>query len=136
MQLKYALPDETLQLDSSTDNVSPSDLGSIINASEPRFSFYSHLSSSAPEPVIFFIYTCPSGSKIKERMLYSTAKSFTRIVAERDAGIAVTKSLEATEPSELTLDVFGGAEEAQAATVEETKPASSGFARPKRPGRR
>ena len=69
-------------------------------------------------------------------MIYSTGKSFTRIVAERDAGIAVSKSLEATEPrEELTVDVLGGSTGVQD-EAQESKPASSGFARPKRPGRR
>ena len=73
---------------------------------------------------------------MKERMIYSTGKSFTRIVAERDAGIAVSKSLEATEPrEELTVDVLGGSS-AGHESEKEAKTASSGFARPKRPGRR
>lgn len=138
VQLKYVLPDEALQLDSSTDNVALSEVASSISTSEPRYSFYSHPSSSGTEANILFLYTCPSSSKIKERMIYSTGKSWTRTVAERDAGITVTKSLEATEPSELTPDVLGeGADPAE----EERKAAStpvggSGFARPKRPGRR
>lgn len=138
VQLKYILPDETLQLDSSTDNVAPGDVAAAIASAEPRYSFYSHPASKGSEPEIFFIYTCPSSSKIKERMIYSTGKSWTRTVAERDAGITVTKSLEAAEPSELTLDVFG---ESADATEKERSAAStpvggSGFARPKRPGRR
>lgn len=133
VQLKYALPDETLQLDSSTDNVAPGDVGRTIHASEPRFTFYSHASTA--QRTIFFIYTCPSGSKIKERMLYSTAKRVTRTVAERDAGVTVDKSLEVTEPNELSAEEFGsGAADTQEA--KESAPASSGFARPKRPGRR
>lgn len=136
VQLKYALPDETLQLDSSTDNVPPADVGATINATEPRYTFYSHPSAPGSEPTIIFIYSCPSGSTVKERMIYSTGKSFTRVVAERDAGIAVAKSLETTDPrDELTPDVLGGSK-AEDQEEQESKPASSGFARPKRPGRR
>lgn len=140
VQLKYVLPDETIQLDSSTDNVALSDVGSTINATEPRYTFYSHPSPSLPaadgEPTILFIYSCPSTSKVKERMIYSTGKSFTRLVAERDAGIAVTKSLEATDPREdLTVEVLGGGK-ADEQNGEESKAAGRGFARPKRPGRR
>lgn len=62
-------------------------------------------------------------------MIYSTGKSWTRVVAERDAGIAVAKSLEATEPSEITEDMI-------TKEFEEQKTESKGFARPKRPGRR
>ncbi|KAK4624644.1 Twinfilin [Fulvia fulva] len=134
VQLKFQLPGETLTLDSSQDNVQPAQVARTISSTEPRYSFYSLPSST--EPNILFIYTCPTSSKIKERMIYSTSKSWTRIVAERDAGITVTKSLEATEPSELTADVFGG--ESTASTEQggaDTKP-TTGFARPKRPGRR
>ena len=136
VQLKYVLPDETIQLDSSTDNVAVENVGTTISATEPRYTFYSHPSAPGAEPTIIFIYSCPSSSKVKERMIYSTGKSFTRIIAERDAGIAVAKSLEATEPMEdLTVDVLGGGQ-ANAQEQQESKPATSGFARPKRPGRR
>lgn len=139
VQLKYALPKEVLTLDSSTDSVDPSDIGAHISTSEPRYSFYSVPSTSSAEPEILFIYTCPTSSKIKERMIYSTGKNWTRLVAERDAGIAVSRSLEVSEPSELTVEQLGGGRqggEAQEGGAAETKPAGSGFARPKRPGRR
>jgi len=135
VQLKFVLPDETLRLDSSTDGVQPSDVGTTISATEPRYSFYSHPDAPS-ESEILFIYTCPSSSKIKERMVYSTGKSWTRTVAERDAGIIVSKSLEATEPSELTLGVAGGGGRGETEVEQGSRPPSSGFARPKRPGRR
>lgn len=130
VQLKFQLPDETLVLDASADSVQPGDVAGLISTTEPRYSFY----STPQEGEIVFVYTCPTGSKIKERMVYSTSKSWTRIVAERDAGIVVGRSLEGTEPSEITGELVGGGKVEE--TVVETKPASSGFARPKRPGRR
>lgn len=139
VQLKYALPDETLQLESSADGVDPASVAGALSTTEPRYSFYSHPAAPASTPAILFIYTCPSGSKIKERMVYSTGKSWTRTVAERDAGIEVTKSLEATEPEELTADVLNlgaGASESQESSRAGTPAGGSGFARPKRPGRR
>lgn len=78
-------------------------------------------------------------------MVYSTGKSWTRIVAERDAGIDVSRSLEATEPEELTAEVLnagvvGGAAEGQSEessrSATPSAGAGGGFARPKRPGRR
>lgn len=149
VQLKYALPDETLQLESSADGVAPADVASAISTTEPRYTFYSHPSAPGSTPAILFIYTCPSGSKIKERMIYSTGKSWTRTVAERDAGIAIAKSLEATEPDELGVEVLdagvgvGGAggeapsgESSRTATPGAGAGGGGGFARPKRPGRR
>lgn len=138
VQLKYQLPQEVLTLDSSTDGVEPSNVAASITTSEPRYSFYSIPLTTAEKPEILFIYTCPSGSKIKERMVYATGKSWVRIVAERDAGIAVAKSLEATEPSELSADQLGGVGPSAAAADGDAEPkaaSSSGFARPKRPGR-
>ncbi|KXT00143.1 hypothetical protein AC578_3287 [Pseudocercospora eumusae] len=140
VQLKFELPDETLHLHSSKDDVQPSDVAGLISTSEPRYAFYSHPSTSSGQPNILFIYTCPAASKIKERMVYSTGKSWTRTVAERDAGISVTKTLEATEPGELTGDVVnGGIVETGAddsAPGSGTATPRGGFARPKRPGRR
>ncbi|KAK4502438.1 hypothetical protein PRZ48_005863 [Zasmidium cellare] len=138
VQLKYQLPDETLTLDSSADSIQPEQVGGLISTTEPRFSFYSHPQTSAEGgagPTILFIYTCPTGSKIKERMIYSTSKSWTRIVAERDAGITISKSLEATEPNEITAETLGGGSQSAEQSEAEKKP-STGFARPKRPGRR
>jgi twinfilin-like protein len=119
-------------LDSSMDNVAQDMVGKLISPTEPRYSFYSL--PNAPEPQIVFIYTCPTQSKIKERMVYSTSKSWTRIVAERDAGITIAKSLEATEPNELEADAFGEVAPAEPAAAESTSRAA--FSRPKRPGRR
>ena len=137
VQLKYQLPEEVLTLDSCTDSVPPESVGQTISSTEPRYSFYSAPGTSA-DPEILFIYTCPSGSRIKERMVYSTGKSWTRIVAERDAGITVSRSLEATEPSELAVDQLGGAggQSEAADSALESKPAGRAFARPKKPGRR
>ncbi|KAF2766084.1 actin monomer binding protein-like protein [Teratosphaeria nubilosa] len=133
VQLKFALPEEVLSLDSSTDNISPEAVASTIHTSEPRYSFYSAPASGESE--IVFIYTCPTSSRIKERMIYSTGRSWTRVVAERDAGIVISRSLEATEPSELLASDLGvGA--VQAATEASSAAGGSGFARPKRPGRR
>ena len=143
VQIRYQLPDEILTLESSTDGVRPADVGSHISASEARYSFYSAPSEPAgaeDPPEILFIYTCPSGSKIKERMIYSTSKNWMKTVAERDAGIVVARSLEATGPAELTAEALGLDSQASSARESGTStPAStsaSGFARPKRPGRR
>jgi twinfilin-like protein len=72
--------------------------------------------------------------RVRERMVYSTGKSWMRVVAERDAGLVIGRSLEATEPSEITVEMLGGGGSEE--VVAETKPSNSGFARPKRPGRR
>ena len=66
---------ETIEL-ASTSTASPSSLSSAISESEPRYTFfkYSHNLSGSSESPVVFIYTCPSGSKIKERMVYASTK--------------------------------------------------------------
>nr|POE58980.1 isoform 3 of twinfilin-1 [Quercus suber] len=139
VQLKYEMPGEVLTLDSSVDDVRIADVGSRIHAREPRFSFYSHPATKGWQPEIWFMYTCPTASKVKERMIYSTGKSWARTVAERDAEIVIERSVEASEPSDLTTDVLESSHASSAQGGDagaDAKPASSGFARPKRPGRR
>ena len=136
VQLKYQMPGEILSLDSSIDSVQPEDVGTAISSTAPRYSFYSVPANVAE---ILFIYTCPSGSKIKERMIYATGKSWTKTVAERDAGITIARTLEATEPSELSPEQLGGGggkDEGVQAGAEAKSTSGSGFSRPKRPGRR
>ena len=135
VQLCFALPDETLRLDSSIDDVGVAEVGGKISASEPRYSFYAHPETGE----VYFVYSCPAASKVKERMVYSTAKTFVRKIAERDAGIVIARSLEASDPKDdLTADVFGGGEGLNGSqdAGPGSKPAAGGFARPKRPGRR
>ncbi|CZT15168.1 related to TWF1-twinfilin, an actin monomer sequestering protein [Ramularia collo-cygni] len=130
VQLGFRLPDEKLVLEGDESGVQAQDVAGKLSTAEPRYSFY----SAEGEDGVVFIYTCPTASKIKERMVYSTGKSWTRTFAERDVGIVVGRSLEGTEPEDITAELVGGnaAEEG----VAELKPSTSGFARPKRPGRR
>jgi twinfilin-like protein len=126
VQLRMDPPSETLQL-VSTSSASPSQLSTAIDKSEPRFSFYRH---DDPEHSIVFISTCPSGAKIKERMLYAASRANVISLAQSEGGLKVSKRIEATNPEEVTEQVI--AEEFKAQAVEEKK----GFAKPKRPGRR
>ena len=95
----FNLPDETLRVASSTPSVSPAQLAGTLSQTDPRLSFYSYPGSTTQ---IVFIYTCPSASKLKERMMYSTSKKFTQMIAEQKAGVVVSKNLEATEFEDLS----------------------------------
>ena len=74
------------------------------------------------------MYSCPSQSKIKERMVYASSRSQLVTLAS-NAGLEIVKKLEASSPEEWTLSTLQG-------EFEEKKVESKGFARPKRPGRR
>lgn len=125
VQLKVDVANETLQL-ASVSSATPATLSTSISSAEPRFSFYKHTTSDAP---IIFISTCPSTSKIKERMLYAASRSVVIQLAQGEAGITIAKRIEATNPDEVTAQTI--ADEFKQKT--ETK---TGFARPKRPGKR
>jgi twinfilin-like protein len=108
-----------------------SSLSSTISGTEPRYSFYRYAHeyngvSSAP---ILFIYTCPSGSKIKERMLYAASSRSAQQLAESEAGLVIEKKIEASSPKDVT----------QESVDEDLHPkveVKQAFSRPKRPGRK
>ncbi|KAF2270110.1 actin depolymerizing protein [Lojkania enalia] len=126
VQLRIDAGSETLQLVSSA-TTSAAGLKSAIEGYEPRFSFYRH---DDPASSIVFISTCPSGAKIKERMLYAASRGNVISLAQQEGGLKVEKKIEATNPDEVTEQVI--ADEFKTEAVEEKK----GFAKPKRPGRR
>ena len=75
------------------------------------------------------MYSCPTGSKIKERMVYAASRARILAIAEQEAGLTISKKLEASNPDEWTEDVL-------ASEFAEKKVETKGFARPKRPGRK
>ncbi|KAL8910528.1 MAG: hypothetical protein Q9171_004187, partial [Xanthocarpia ochracea] len=106
-------------------------LAAVISDTEPRYSFfrYPHEVDGQQTNSILFIYTCPSGSKVKERMTYASFKKMVMDVASTEAGFEVAKKLEASSPSEITPEMIR----------EEFQPRQEqkqGFARPKKPGKR
>ena len=95
LQLRIDVGTETIELASTTSIVSPQDLSSAISGTEPRYTFfkYTHSLSGSEESPIVFIYTCPSGSKIKERMVYASTKQGFVADAEKEFGIEVAKKV-------------------------------------------
>lgn len=126
VQLRMDPGTETLTLVSST-TVTPSSIASAIDAKEPRYAFYRHDDAASS---IVFVSTCPSGAKIRERMIYAASRGNVVNLAQSEGGLKVVKRLEATNPEEVTEEVV--LEEFRA----EDKVESKGFAKPKRPGRR
>lgn len=123
---KLALPGEKIVLDTHT-SCSAAALSTTICTSEPRYSFYRYTEiESAP---LLFIYTCPSGSKVKERMVYSTSRAYVASKVAEEAGLTVDKKLEASDLDDLSAAAL--ADEFKAKV--EVKKA---FARPSRPGKR
>lgn len=113
-------------------DIGPAELAAKIGAEEPRYSFYRHGyvgEGGKSEEATVFIYTCPTATPVKQRMIYASSKRSVETLAERDAGLTLVRKLEATNPSEINAQTL----EDEFRQKEEQK---SGFARPKRPGRR
>lgn len=128
VQLKIDTPTETVVLDSTT-TTTPSALSKAISSTEPRYVFFRYNPPSSSESSIIFISTCPSGSKVKERMLYAASRNAVINLIAPEAGVTISKKMEAGDPDEVT----------EAALVEEFAPkveVKKTFDRPKRPGRR
>lgn len=128
VQLRLTLPSERIALDSSS-TVTPATLSSTISSTEPRYSFYKHTDASTSTSPIVFIYTCPSTSKVKERMVYSTSRNYVATEVAKQAGLSIEKKMEASDPDDIS----------ESAIEEEFKPkveVKRAFDRPKRPGRR
>ena len=78
-----------------TSKTGPEDLASHISDSDPRYSFfrYRHEHEGHEQSPIVFIYTCPSGSKIKERMIYASSRAGVIAAAGKEAGVEVAKKV-------------------------------------------
>lgn len=76
-----------------------------------------------------FIYTCPSSSKIRERMTYAASRAFAQRLGENEAGLEVKARFEATDADEIGEKELNDEFHPQV----EVKKA---FDRPRRPGRK
>jgi len=126
VQLRMDGASESLQLVSCSAS-SLAQISGALDDKEPRYAFYRHGDGAGS---IVFISTCPSGAKIRERMLYAASRGNVVSLAQGEGGLTVAKKLEATNPDEVTEAVI-----LEEFKVEE-KGEKKGFAKPKRPGRR
>ncbi|KAM0125154.1 hypothetical protein ACHAP3_009901 [Botrytis cinerea] len=129
VQIKMNIAKETMELASKTQT-SISEISSTISATEPRFSFYryTHDHNGSTSSPIVFIYTCPSGSKIKERMIYASSSRSAQQLAESEAGLTIEKRLEAGSPEDISQESIDS-------DLHPKTEVKKTFARPKRPGR-
>ncbi|OJJ88423.1 twinfilin [Aspergillus glaucus CBS 516.65] len=125
VQLIVDVKTETLKLVGSESSVDPNSVQSHISSSSPQYTYYHYPDSDA----VIFIYTCPSGSKIKERMLFASSRNNALVIAG-EQGLKIARKIEAFGPDEISGDRLR--EEVFPPQDEGPK---RGFARPKRPGR-
>ncbi|KAH7030419.1 hypothetical protein BKA57DRAFT_401178, partial [Linnemannia elongata] len=112
-----------------------------IDEEAPRFTFfaYEHTHNGTAHDSLVFMYTCPSKSKIRERMLYSSCRAGVLQGAKDDAGLNVDKKLETTDVSDLTEafileELHPKTQSAFGTTTGVNSP--RGFSKPARPGAR
>ncbi|KAL8721219.1 MAG: hypothetical protein Q9225_002068, partial [Loekoesia sp. 1 TL-2023] len=123
-------PNEEIEL-AGVEETDVQGLTNRISDTEPRYSLfrYTHEVAGREETLIVFIYTCPPGSKVKERMVYASFKKVVMDAVSKEGGFEVAKKLEASSPSDITPELI----------AEEFHPKQEqkqGFARPKKPGKR
>ncbi|TBU35777.1 hypothetical protein BD311DRAFT_680384 [Dichomitus squalens] len=141
---------ETLLL-TSTNQIDVSQLGSSLPLDSPSYAFFAWPQSitSPPRREVVPIYSCPSASPVRHRMLYSSAVLF--VVKEVKEFLSSTGStstlssrkVETSDPSELDEKYLVselGLAGADVPTSAASGPAEGGdrkpFARPKGPGRK
>ncbi|KAI9760962.1 MAG: dihydrofolate reductase [Chaenotheca gracillima] len=129
VQLRIEVSTETIHL-AGTSASTADTLATTISDNEPRYSFfrYEHDFEGTQESPVVFIYTCPTGAKIKERMLYAASRAAIVVMATKEVGLIITKRLEASNPDEITPGMIH--EEFHPKREEK-----AAFSRPKRPGR-
>jgi len=140
---------ETLLLSTVTE-CSVEELGAALPASEPSYAFFAwpHSITSPPRREIVFIYSCPSSSPIKYRMLYSSGSSSVFqsakdiLSSSQSTSTLASRKIETSDPAELNENYLAselglnsatplGSSVAPVQDVEKRP-----FARPKGPGRK
>ena len=82
------IPRETFTLAASEAGVDAGSVQSHISPSAPQYTFYHYPDSD----VVIFVYTCPSGSSIKERMLYASSRMSALDLAQQH-GLHISKKV-------------------------------------------
>ncbi|KAG6850597.1 hypothetical protein H0H93_011265 [Arthromyces matolae] len=101
-------PTETLVLKSASE-ASVESLSTLVPGSQPSYVLFAwpHHYTSPPRRDIVYIYSCPSSSPIKDRMIYSSAVSTTyeaakMLLADASATTRVaSRKIETSDPIEL-----------------------------------
>ena len=76
-----------------------------ISRESPRFALLSIKSDTESTAAkTLFLYTCPAGAKVKERMLYSATRQFMITTITSEFSIAVDAKSELSDLQELSLD--------------------------------
>lgn len=105
---------------------------------QPTFTFYKFIHDQGSEHRVF-IYSCPSKSPVKSRLIYSSSSSSVSSKAS-ELGISLDKKIETSDPEEINDEYIKSELGILSDSTKNAGPSNSnpvtGFARPARPGRR
>ncbi|KAK6203112.1 Twinfilin A [Scheffersomyces amazonensis] len=123
---------EQIKLTSSFENISIDSLISTLESQtstdliQPQFSIYNYYHNK-----FAFIYSCPSGSKVKDRMVYASSKlgliNYLNQILSKD-NLSINKSLEVGDLKELELSELEI--ESEISTPSSINSGSSNFSNP------
>ncbi|KAJ8093104.1 Twinfilin-1 [Marasmius tenuissimus] len=158
--IKVDIPTETFVLHSTTD-VTADQLSSVIPKDDASYVFFAwpHNHGASPKREIIFIYSCPSGTPIKHRMVYSSGaliffrelQAKIKDTSEPESTTVVnTRKIETSDPSEineeflvaevirdtLSPDASGGETPGSGARTPVGGSEGQRFAKPRGPARR
>ncbi|KAG6818214.1 hypothetical protein H0H87_000119 [Tephrocybe sp. NHM501043] len=143
-------PTETLVLKSSSD-ASIDNLATLLPSSQPSYALFAwpHQYTTPPRREIVFIYSCPSGSPIKDRMIYSSGVYSTYLAAKNlllgasPAAHIAARKIETSDPAELDeahlraeLGLDAAPADAQSPGNRAGNEERKSFARPRGPARK
>ncbi|EDO17246.1 hypothetical protein Kpol_538p6 [Vanderwaltozyma polyspora DSM 70294] len=86
--------------------------------------------------MLYFIYSCPSGSKVKERMLYASNKTGFINHLKDSESINFANVLEIGDPEELEISLISSKNEEEADAKVDSGSSAQRFSKPKGPMRR
>jgi len=107
VQLSLDITRETIELAGKTAKMDVPALAASLPNNVPRFTIFRYrhkFEGDSFEPVVL-VYSCPSESKVKERMLYSTVKAVVSAYCEA-LGITLEKKFEVEGGDELDEEYF------------------------------
>lgn len=128
ISFKINITKEKVQVDSRKNISSPTDI--VINVEHPTYNLYKNGS------LIYFIYACPSSSKVKDRMLYASNRSgFLKYLRDQQK-LSIARVIEIGEPDELEISLISTHTQEDLQKEIHHEPTIKKFNRPKGPGRR
>ncbi|KAJ2398679.1 Twinfilin-1 [Coemansia sp. RSA 2559] len=132
---------EAVALDRAESLQSHNDVASAFPNDAPRFAFYWYDGATS-----LFVYSCPTASNVRERMVYSSFRHGLLVAVQEELGVAVHARLEVDDPEaalaaealaqEVADRVPAGASSSDAPSSRLAPATQTKFKRPLPPGRR